>query len=127
MYRSQLPVTRRLRTFQFQTKRRSTGVLQKPPQQEEETLRILFGAPVEPIGKRERGVIMKYLELLAQIKENLELLECGDLISEAVILPPDIEIEKHRGLIEKLLGLPVKVDIDLKDGFKIEVKVKFKF
>lgn len=73
---------------------------------------------------------MEYLKLLVKIKENLEALRSIGQMPEAVVVPPpDEEMEgvENKGLVEKLLGVPVKVDVDLKDGFKIEVKVDFKF
>ena len=72
---------------------------------------------------------MEYLKLLVKIKENLEVLRAIGQMPEAVAVPPDAEMEteENRGLVEKLLGIPVKVDVDLEDGFKIEVKAHFKF
>ena len=72
---------------------------------------------------------MEYLKLLAKIKDDLNNMQSIGLMPEAVSIPPDEapDATENRGLVEKLLGVPVKVDIDLKDGFKIEVKVDFKF
>lgn len=70
---------------------------------------------------------MKYLKLLAKIKEDLEDVRDKGFLPEAVAIPADAELEENQGLIAKLLGIPVKIDIGLKDGFKIEVKVDFKF
>jgi len=70
---------------------------------------------------------VKYLKLLAKIKEDLENVRDKGFLPEAVAIPADAELEINQGLIAKLLGIPVKVDIDLEDGFKIEVKVDFKF
>jgi len=72
---------------------------------------------------------MEYLKLLAKIKEDLENVRSIGLMPEAIAVPPDAEMEteENKGLVEKLLGVPVKVDVDLKDEFKIEVKVDFKF
>lgn len=72
---------------------------------------------------------MEYLKLLVKIKENLEALRSTGQMPEAVVIPPDVEMEigENKGLVEKLLDIPVKVDIDLRGGFKIEVKVDFEF
>ena len=70
---------------------------------------------------------MKYLKLLAKIKEDLDSVRIKGFLPESVTILSDAETEENQGLFEKLLGIPVKVDIDLKDGFKIEVKVDFKF
>lgn len=72
---------------------------------------------------------MRYLKFLAKIKDDLANLRSIGQMPEAVAIPPDEELatEESRGLIEAILGIPVKVDVCLKDGFKIEVKVDFKF
>ena len=70
---------------------------------------------------------MKYLKLLAKIKDDLESLHEKGMLPEMVAIPPDEDIENNQGLLEKLLGIPVKVDVDLKSGYKIEIKVDFKF
>ena len=72
---------------------------------------------------------MRYLKLLAKVKDDLESMRSKGFTPAAVAVPPDAEMEteENKGLVEKLLGVPVKVDVDLADGFKIEVKVDFKF
>jgi len=72
---------------------------------------------------------MKYLKLLAKVEERLESLSASGHQPELVVFPPnaEMETEENRGLVEKLLGVPVEIDVDLEDGFKIEVKMNFKF
>ena len=68
-----------------------------------------------------------YLKLLAKIKDDLEALREKKMLPEMVAIPLDEEMEKNQGLIEKLLGVPVKVDVGLDKGYKIEVKIDFEF
>ena len=70
---------------------------------------------------------MKYLKLLAQIKDDLEALHDKGMFPEMIAIPPDQEMEDNKGLVEKLLGIPVKVDVDLDKGYKIEIKIDFEF
>ena len=70
---------------------------------------------------------MKYLKLLAKIKDDLEALHEKKMLPEMVAIPPDEEMEENKGLIEKLLGVPVRVDVGLDKGYKIEVKIDFEF
>lgn len=68
---------------------------------------------------------MRYLKLLAKIKDDLETVRSNGFTPETVILHSDADTEKNQGLIAKLLGIPVKIDVDIDvgDGFKIEVKI----
>ena len=68
-----------------------------------------------------------YLKLLAKIKDDLEALREKKMLPEMVVIPSGAEMEENKGLIEKLLGVPVKIDVGLDSGYKIGVKVDFEF